>query len=86
MLEKEELKKLSNECLAAQIVVFRLLGLNKDISISCMEELMQREQDGDTFDYNSWIKNELKKSPKPESEDPNKLIKSLQGLIKTKLG
>jgi len=87
MLNQINIEKLSNESLAAQVVVFRLLGINKDLSILCMEELVKRKQLGDTFDYDSWIKIELEKSPKPEStEEPNKMINMLQGILKSKLG
>lgn len=70
------IKNMKNEALASQIVVFRLLGLNKKFSIQCMEELMFRKKNGDEFDYDSFIKEELEKSPKLNNES-NNILKNL---------
>lgn len=81
----------SNENLAAQVVCYRILGLNKDFALMCMAELARRRELGDNFDYESFIEEEVKKMPKEEMYDISKLsnnikfnIHSLTEIIKGK--
>lgn len=75
---KEDLVKTSSESLAAQIVVYRSLGLNKKLAIACMQELSARRKAGDTFEYEKFIEEELKKIPKSNSMDLTKITKDIQ--------
>lgn len=62
--EKQKLiPNMSMEALAANVVVYKSLGLHKDFAIKCMEELAIRRSKGDTFDYDKFIEDELKKIP-----------------------
>ena len=68
MENSDYIKSASSKELAARIVVHRLLGINKDLAIKCMEELLLRESNGDSFDFKSYIKQEFENSPKPYLE------------------
>jgi hypothetical protein len=62
--EKQKLiPSMSMDALAANVVVYKALGLYKDFAIKCMEELARRKNQGDTFDYEKFIEEELKKIP-----------------------
>ena len=56
----------SSKALAATVVVYRSLGFAKDEARKAMAELARRKADGDEFDYETFIKEELDKLPKPE--------------------
>lgn len=70
------LENVTNETLAAHVVVYRLIGVNKDLSIKCMEELVKRKNGGSDFDYEKYIKEELDKSPKQDKEQ-NQLLQNI---------
>jgi hypothetical protein len=62
--EKQKLiPNMSMEALAANVVVYKSLGIYKDFAIKCMEELAKRKALGNTFDYEKFIEDELKKIP-----------------------
>ena len=94
-LDPEEKKRLINEqqmasistsasqSLAAYVVVYRALGMNKNIAIACMAELMKRKAVGDEFDFESYIEDELAKIPKPKNVDYAKIIRGMQKNIKS---
>jgi|SRR3972149_4172990 len=58
-----------SQSLAAQIVIYKMLGLNKQYALLCMEELFRRRELGEDFDYEEYIEEKLAKSktdlPKP---------------------
>jgi hypothetical protein len=56
--------EMSVQALASHIVLYKSLGLFRDFAIKCMEELAKRKANGETFDYDSFIKEELNKIPK----------------------
>lgn len=62
------IKSAPSKDLAARIVAYRLLKINKSLAIKCMEELSLREKNGDKFNYNEYINVELEKSPKPYAD------------------
>lgn len=79
--EAEFLSKAKPEALAAQVVIYRLLGIRKEISIKCMAELERRKAEENLeFDYKKYIDEELANSPSP------KLDKQQQGLLKSLFG
>lgn len=84
-MEKEEkinkVSDLSSKVLCAYIVSYRALGVNKQLSIECMQELMRREAAGDNFDYYSYIEDELAKIPKIENINHNNLFNILKSTI-----
>lgn len=67
-------ENLSSETLAARIVAFRALGLDRDLAILAMKELMIRRQAGEQFPFESWIEEELKKIPKLEKNNISSFI------------
>jgi hypothetical protein len=48
------------EDLAAYVVVYRALGINKEFAIICMEELSRRRKNGDDFEYEDYISEQLR--------------------------
>lgn len=75
------IKSASSKELAARVVAYRLLKINKNLAIKCMEELSFREKSGDNFNYHQYIKNELEKSPKPYADKST--IDMLKNISKT---
>lgn len=72
------LKTSNPEALAAQVVVYRALGINKQLAIQCMQELQYREkQPGYSFNYSEYIEIELKKFPQKESKPQYDIIKQI---------
>lgn len=67
--------------LAAQVVVYRSLGLNKETAMLCMAELDRRRLAGDQFDFSFFIEEELKKIPKGTNSNSNIVTQALS-LIK----
>lgn len=70
--------KPTSEALAATIVAYRVLGIFKEEAKVAMSELARREADGDSFNYEQYIKSKLADVPKPElNEDAIKLMTSI---------
>lgn len=57
------------EALAAYVVVYRTLGMDKELAALCMKELANRRADGLEFDYESYI--EEKVAEMPNKQDLN---------------
>jgi hypothetical protein len=66
--------KADSKALAAQVVVYRLLHINKELAKSCMEELTRRSNAGDQFDYEKYIEEKLASMPKPLDPEKRALI------------
>jgi hypothetical protein len=58
-----DFSKLTSEALATRVVLFRTLGFQRDASVAAMNELTIRKAAGDSFDYERWIEEEIKKFP-----------------------
>jgi hypothetical protein len=56
--------KTSSKILAGYIITYRLLGIYKELSIKCMNVLNYRRSLGDDFEYEIYIEEEIKNSPK----------------------
>jgi len=80
---KNELKDIDSKALGAHVVVFRLLGINKELAVECMEELCIRRDHGDDFNFEQYIEEELKDMPSPTINEKDKSI--LSKLFKTDL-
>jgi len=74
---------IESKALAAHVVVYRLLGINKELAISCMEELSERKHKGDEFEFEKYIEDQLKDMPSPSMNEKDKSI--LSKLFKTDL-
>ena len=57
-----------SESLCGYIVLFRTLGMEKDFSIVCMQELLRRQSIGDDFDFETYIKEKCKTVQVPTSK------------------
>jgi hypothetical protein len=64
-IEIAEIKNASSKILAGFVVVYRTLGIFKERSILCMQELMARRNAGDDFNFEEYIENEVANMPKP---------------------
>lgn len=55
--------------LAAYIVAYRALGIDKEFALLCMQELARRRSLGEEYDFEGFIETEVAKIPKIESVD-----------------
>jgi spore coat protein CotH len=70
--------KTSSETLASMIVAYRSLGLFKDQAKKAMIELAKRRDEGDDFDFESFIEAKLNEVPKSDfNSDVSKFLRSL---------
>lgn len=53
----------TSKSLAAHVVVYKTLGMDKEIALLCMQELVYRRNLGDDFKYEEFIEEEIKKIP-----------------------
>ncbi len=68
----------SSEALASMIVAYRSLGLFKEQAKEAMAELARRQDEGDNFDYESFISQKLKEVPKSDmNPEISKFLSSL---------
>ena len=72
----EDFKNASSKNLAGYVIAYRLLGMHKELSIKCMEELMNRRVAGDEFNFEEYIEVELKDAPKPNN------LSTIQNILK----
>lgn len=77
----KDLSKASSQFLAAIIVVYKALGLDRDHAIACMNELAKRKNDGDVFDYDKYIDDNLKKFPISKHNDVSSVLKMVKKVI-----
>ncbi len=68
----------SSEQLAAQIVVYKSLGINKSLALCCMLELARRRNLGEDFQYENFIEDELKKIPQISNYNITKLVNDIK--------
>jgi Holliday junction resolvasome RuvABC DNA-binding subunit len=68
----------SSEALASMVVAYRSLGLFKDQAKEAMSELAKRKDEGDDFDYETFISQKLKEVPKSDmNPEISKFLSSL---------
>lgn len=70
----ETISSMSSQALAAHIVAYKFLGINRNIALACMQEIANRKNQGDQFDYDDFIAQELEKLPKPQTMDHNSIL------------
>lgn len=51
------------EWLAAQVVLYRVLNMEKQTALACMAELARRRESGDPFEFENYIEDQVKKLP-----------------------
>lgn len=59
------IKEHTSESLAAKVVCYRVLKINKEAAKEAMIELESRKINGDEFDYKSYINQKIKEMPSP---------------------
>jgi len=73
-----KLKQFCSRSLAANVIAFRVLFINKKVSLYSMEELFYRKSLGDDFDYELFINSEMSKMPEIKNNNQNSgLIKNI---------
>jgi hypothetical protein len=80
--DKEIISSMTNEALAANVVAYKSLSLNKEFAKKCLAELVLRKSQGDSFDYEKFINEELEKLPKVKNTDYNGLFSILKNQFK----
>lgn len=66
-----------SNAMATFVVLYRSLGMFKQLAVVCMAELARRRNLGEEFDYETYIETELNKVPKI----PNMNLDSVRGLL-----
>lgn len=79
----EDLKKSDSKTLSAYVVLYKSLGINRELAIECMKELALRRTNGDEFDYELFIQEELDKIPKPKNVDYKQIFQSVESNLKS---
>lgn len=76
----------SSDTLAAIVVTYRKLGIDRDGAVEAMKELQRREERGDSFDYKEYIKKHSGKVPKSifSNKDSLDILKTLRAISGTK--
>lgn len=82
MTDNIDVKKITSKVLAIRVVLYRVFGMDKELSLLCMKELAVRRENGDNFNYENFIDEEIKKFPKPNTINLSKVIKSMRKVIK----
>jgi hypothetical protein len=60
---KSKLPLYSTQKVAEMVVTGRYFGFDKEITVTCMEELAKRREGGDQFPFETFIDNSLKSLP-----------------------
>ena len=69
-----------SKVLAAAVVAFRVLGIGREQSIEAMAELVRRKNEGDEFDFKTFIEEQVKEMPKPTIGEDH--LKNIMELMK----
>lgn len=77
-----KLEEINSQALAAHIVAYKSLGINKDFAIQCMAELGKRRAAGDDFDFEKFIEDELAKIPKLKDINYQNILNNINSLKK----
>ena len=77
---KLNIPSFASDKLCDMIICDRYFGYNKDVAIFCMEELANRRANGDSFDFETYIKESIAKLPKLDFSMPdfNNILKSIK--------
>ena len=65
----QEVPDADSKVLAVHIIAYRVIGINKELSIACMEELAKRRSNGDSFNYEEYIESKIKDFPRFKNMD-----------------
>lgn len=73
----QEIPQANSEVLAAHVVVYRTLGINRELAKACMQELANRRKFSD-FDYEGFIEEKVKEIPLTKKLDTVKTSQAIQ--------
>ncbi len=79
-------KDISSEALCTWIVAYRTVGALKEESKKAMQELLKRKEGGDTFGFDSYIKEKVKKVTPEPNMTLDELIEAMKNLETGTLG
>ncbi len=79
-----DISKANSEFLAVGVITYKTLGINKEFALACMQELATRRKNGEDFNYEDYIDEEIKKFPTRNDTDFIKVSKSLLNKSKIK--
>ncbi len=82
MHKLENISQVESKDLAAYVVLYKSLGMHKEIALICMQELSDRRASGDAFEFEKFIEEELKKLPKYEGFDIKNIISLIDSASK----
>lgn len=71
-----DLMQASSGGLAAMVVAYKTLGINKEMALHCMTELGRRRKLGEDFNFEEFIEEESKKVQKFQPMDLSKIAQS----------
>ena len=77
--------EIDSKVLASFIIANRAFGFDKEKAIEAMKELVSRRENGNTFDYETFIEEEFAKLEKPKAnvdyKSTGNLIQGLQAAL-----
>jgi len=79
----DEVSKADSKVLAAHVVIYRSLGMNKDLAKACMTELATRRKNGDDFEYEDFIDEKVAGMPKMKNTNFLKITQNIQSHVRT---
>lgn len=77
----EALLQSDSKNLASLVVLYRVLGTFKNEAKLSMKELMRRKVNGDEFDFQSFINEEIKKNPTINIPDKKDMQYKLSSIV-----
>lgn len=78
----DEVPEADSKVLAAQVVVYRTLGINKELAKACMVELADRRNNGDDFEYEDFIDEKVGAMPQMKNTNFLKITQSIQSQVR----
>jgi hypothetical protein len=82
----EDVPLADSKVLAAQVVVYRTLGIHKELAKACMAELSARRKGGEEFEYEDFIDEKVGEMPKPQNTNFLSITKDLQAQMRNNVG
>jgi hypothetical protein len=76
----------TSEALASHVVVYKTLGIDRELAQVCMKELARRRTLGEDFDYEQFIEDKIKEIPKMQGLDLTSLGANMAVFKKSILG
>jgi len=65
---KTACKQMTSKALATRVSIYRQFKIHKKLATKCMEELINRQNNGDGFDYDKYISALLNSYPQTKQE------------------